>query len=128
VFGIIANESGLSRNSGYFNSVNQKFCGGPEFLDQIFYALTKILCKVPEPLDTVFWVITKESGRSRSSEYEFSENAEILCWSRNSGPVRSTPYRNVVNVTDIQETVFWIMKKAIARFRTSGQGVRDHCE
>jgi hypothetical protein len=46
--------------------VIQKFCCGPEILDQCFRSYRNVV-HVPEIRETVLWIITKESARSRIS-------------------------------------------------------------
>jgi hypothetical protein len=82
--------------------VIQKFCAGPEILDQCFFRSYRTAVHVPEILDAVFGVMTnccarssisekvvlirtKESGCSRNSGSVISRHTKILCWSRNSG-------------------------------------------
>jgi hypothetical protein len=66
--------------------------------------------RVPESLEIVIWIIMKGSGNSRNSGNLISVDTEILCWSRNSGPV------------------FSILTISCACSRTSGQGCLDRNE
>ncbi len=48
-------------------AILQKFCGGPEILDQVFVRSYRNAVNVPEFLDTVFQIVPKCCARSRSS-------------------------------------------------------------
>ncbi len=66
VLWIITKESAHSRNSGNVIRVIQKFCNGPENLDQFFRSYRNAV-QVPEIVDKLLWSIAKDSACSRNS-------------------------------------------------------------
>jgi hypothetical protein len=125
----------------------QKFCGGPEILDQFFRPYQNAV-HAPEIQGTVLRIIATECARSTNPGHFVLDHNERKCkfqifWKCCSvlfliiqkfccGPEILDqffrPYRNAVRAPEIQGTVLRIIATECARSRNLGNFVLDHNE
>jgi hypothetical protein len=82
---IVTKENAHSRNSGKCGVVVEKFCGGPEILDQILFRSYENAAHVPKYLKSLLWITTKVvAGCSNFGSFAWIVTKESEC-SRKSG-------------------------------------------